>query len=92
MPGLHPCSAHMPLHRYAHVFTVLFWSLHPDLVFNSRSVPPNFFPEAKCKLGAPNGQFQRVAGTWTYKRQFEHASVLDDLNDRNASKVTFDSC
>jgi len=70
-----------------------FWGIYDYIGGNpASSVPPNFFPEAKCKLGAPNGQFQRVAGTWTYKRQFEHASVLVDLNDRNASKVTFDSC
>jgi hypothetical protein len=35
---------------------------------------------------------QRVAGTWTYKREFAHASVFVDLTNRTASHVDFHSC
>jgi len=53
------------------------------------SVPPAFFPQAKCQLGPPKGKGVRVAGTWTYTREFEHATVFVDLVNRTASKVEF---
>jgi hypothetical protein len=53
------------------------------------SVPAGFFPQAKCQLGAPKGKATRKVGTWTYTRQYEHASVFVDLNNRTASSVTF---
>eukprot|EP01062_Namystynia_karyoxenos_P037789 TRINITY_DN27492_c0_g1_i4.p1 TRINITY_DN27492_c0_g1~~TRINITY_DN27492_c0_g1_i4.p1 ORF type:complete len:454 (+),score=138.46 TRINITY_DN27492_c0_g1_i4:95-1363(+) len=56
------------------------------------SVPPAFFPEAKCPLGAPAGPATRAAGTWTYRREFEHASVFVDLGNRSASRVAFRGC
>merc|ERR1711988_1621756 len=48
-------------------------------------IPPGFFPQAKCELGPPVGPPARVPGTWTYTREFAHASVLVDLNNRTAS-------
>jgi hypothetical protein len=53
------------------------------------SIPKGFFPEAKCQLGAPKGKGARVAGTWTYTREFEHATVFVDLANRTASNVKF---
>lgn len=53
------------------------------------TIPVGGFPEAKCQLGAPKGKGARVAGTWTYTREFEHASVFVDLGNRTNSKVTF---
>mmetsp|Transcript_13815 Transcript_13815/g.35502 ORF Transcript_13815/g.35502 Transcript_13815/m.35502 type:complete len:101 (+) Transcript_13815:729-1031(+) len=53
------------------------------------SIVPGFYPEAKCQLGAPKGKGARVGSTWTYTREFEHASVFVDLTNRTASHVTF---
>jgi hypothetical protein len=53
------------------------------------SVPNGFFAQAKCQLGAPKGKGARVAGTWTYTREFEHATVFVDLMNRTASNVKF---
>lgn len=70
-----------------------FWSFddwvpgQPD-----SSIPTSFFPEAKCKLGAPKGKGKRVGTTWTYTREFESASVFVDLTDRTQCKVTFHKC
>ena len=52
-------------------------------------VPPNFFPQAKCQLGLPKGGPTRLAGTWTYTREYEHASVFVDLKNRTACRVDF---
>jgi hypothetical protein len=52
-------------------------------------VPPDFFPQAKCALGAPKGPPVRKAGTWTYTREYAHASVFVDLSNRTASRVDF---
>ena len=52
-------------------------------------VPAAFFPQAKCALGAPKGPPARKAGTWTYTREYEHASVFVDLNNRMACRVDF---
>ena len=51
--------------------------------------PKGFYPQAKCQLGAPKGPPVRKAGTVTYTREYEHASVFVDLDHRNASKVDF---
>jgi hypothetical protein len=56
------------------------------------TIPAKFFAEADCPLGAPKAPYTRKSGTWTYTREFEHASVFVDLENRNASKVTFHSC
>lgn len=56
------------------------------------SIPAGFFPEAKCALGAPTGPYKRVTGTYTYTREFAHASVFVDLTNRTASSVAFDNC
>lgn len=56
------------------------------------TIPASFFPEAKCSLGEPTGPYERIPNTWTYKRQFAHASVFVDLNNRTASKVEFTQC
>jgi hypothetical protein len=70
-----------------------FWGFYDYVGGNEAStVPPDFFPQAKCKLGAPAGPMQRLAGTWTYRRQFAHASVFVDLTNRTASKVDFVGC
>jgi len=53
------------------------------------TVPQGFFPQAKCTLGAPAGPPTRVQGTWTYTREYAHASVFVDLNNRTASRVDF---
>ena len=70
-----------------------FWGWYDYVGGNeSSSIPPDFFPQAKCPLGEPAGPMQRVAGTWTFKRQFAHASVFVDLTNRTASKVDFIGC
>eukprot|EP00035_Acanthoeca_spectabilis_P027367 m.466307 g.466307 ORF g.466307 m.466307 type:complete len:416 (+) comp25097_c0_seq1:51-1298(+) len=69
-----------------------FWSFddyvpnHPD-----STVPPDFFPEARCPLGPPLGPPIQVSNT-KYTRSFEQASVVVDLSDRTASRVTFTAC
>ena len=70
-----------------------FWGWY-DYVGGSpqSSIPADFFPQASCKLGAPAGPYERVAGTSTYKRQFAHASVFVDLTNRTNSRVTFIGC
>ena len=52
-------------------------------------VPPDFFPQAKCALGAPQGAPHRVGTTWTYTRAYEHAKVFVDLRNRTACRVEF---
>jgi hypothetical protein len=70
-----------------------FWGWYDYVGGNeSSTIPPDFYPQAKCALGAPVGPMERVAGTWTYKRQFAHASVFVDLTNRTASKVDFIGC
>eukprot|EP00051_Salpingoeca_urceolata_P004756 m.67461 g.67461 ORF g.67461 m.67461 type:complete len:423 (+) comp13831_c0_seq1:1875-3143(+) len=56
------------------------------------TVPAQFFPQAKCSLGAPTGRYTRIGKTYTYKRTFAHASVFVDLNNRTASHVSFTNC
>lgn len=56
------------------------------------TLPVDFFPQAKCALGSPQGNYQRIGSTFTYKRAFEHASVFVDLANRTNSRVEFDSC
>jgi hypothetical protein len=70
-----------------------FWGWYDYVGGNeSSTIPADFFPQAKCALGAPAGPMERIAGTWTYKRQFAHASVFVDLTNRTASKVDFVGC
>ena len=70
-----------------------FWGFYDYIPGNpTSSVPSSFFPESKCKLGAPTGPYLRKSGTVTYTREFEHASVFVDLTNRTACKVTFVSC
>ena len=52
-------------------------------------VPAGFFPQAKCALGLPKGPPARKAGTWTFTREYEHASVFVDLTNRSAGHVHF---
>ena len=52
------------------------------------TVPAEFFPQAKCELGAPLGKLTKT-GALTYAREFQHAHVHVDLGDRTASSVTF---
>lgn len=52
-------------------------------------VPDDFFPQAKCALGAPKGPPVRKLGSWTYTREYEHASVFVDLTNRTACHVSF---
>jgi hypothetical protein len=70
-----------------------FWGWYDYIPGKPQStVPVDFFPQLQCPLGAPITGPMRVNGTWTYKREFEHASVLVDLTDRNASHVKFEQC
>ena len=70
-----------------------FWRWYDYVPNNPAStVPPHFFPEAACAIGAPNGPYRRTPGTWIYTREFEHASVYVDLTNRTACKVSFDNC
>jgi hypothetical protein len=55
------------------------------------TVPEVFFPETKCALGAPKGNYVRT-GTVVYTREFEHASVYVNLANRTASHVDFVGC
>ena len=50
--------------------------------------PPEWYPDLKKPLGAPKGTRKEVA-PYVFERQFEHALVHLDLNQPNASKVTF---
>ena len=52
-------------------------------------VPADFFPQARCALGPPKGPPAREAGTWTYTRDYAHASVFVDLTNRSACRVDF---
>ena len=41
-----------------------FWGWYSYVGGNETStVPADFYPQAKCKLGAPAGPYTRVAGT-----------------------------
>ena len=43
------------------------------------------FPELNKPLGAPNGAYQRtISDGWEFSREFEHASVLVDLESGKA--------
>jgi hypothetical protein len=67
-----------------------FWSFDSFVPGQPDSdVPKDFFPQAKCALGAPKGAPKRKAGTWTYTREYEHASVFVDLTNRTACRVDF---
>jgi len=67
-----------------------FWSFDSFVPGQPDSdVPADFFPQAKCALGAPKGSPARKAGTWTYTREYEHASVFVDLTNRTACRVDF---
>ena len=55
------------------------------------NVPKDFFPQAKCALGAPAGAYVKGAKS-TYTRSFAHADVFVDLRNRTNSKVTFKGC
>ena len=52
-------------------------------------VPTGFFPQTTCALGPPKGPPMRKADTWTYTREYEHASVFVDLTNRTACRVDF---
>ena len=53
-------------------------------------IPDEFYPDARCKLGAPLGLMSRVSPTLPlFRREFEHASVVVNLANRSASAVTF---
>ena len=51
---------------------------------------PEWFPPLDKPLGAPLGD-RKLVSPYVWIREFEHASVLLDLNARNNSKVTFKS-
>ena len=71
-----------------------FWDWYDYVGGNAEStIPADFFPEAKCALGAPAGPMERIAaGAATFRRKFAHADVFVNLDDRQASKVTFADC
>ena len=66
-----------------------FWGFNSWVPGADSDVPANFFPQAKCALGAPKGGPVRKKGTWTYTREYEHASVFVDLTNRTAGRVDF---
>jgi hypothetical protein len=69
-----------------------FWGWYDYVPFGpSSTVPVEFYPQAKCPLGAPLGLMSKD-GKGLYSRQFAHASVSVNLNDRTASKVDFKGC
>jgi hypothetical protein len=56
---------------------------------DSQGPPAGGYPQAKCKLGAPLGPPSKKTNRNTYTREFEHASVFVDLNNRTACRVNF---
>jgi hypothetical protein len=75
-----------------HMFWMYSWfwgfdSWVPDQ--SDSQVPHGFFPQTKCQLGAPAGPPKRVGETWTYTREYAHASVFVNLDNRTASRVEF---
>jgi hypothetical protein len=67
-----------------------FWGFDswvPDLP--DSQTPHGFFPQATCQLGAPAGPPKRDGNTWTYTREYAHASVFVDLTNRTACRVVF---
>jgi hypothetical protein len=76
-----------------------FWGWYDSVGGNeSSTVPEGFFPQARCKLGAPVGPMIRHPAPstgirpWIYTRKFAHADVYVDLDQRNMSKVHFHNC
>ena len=72
-----------------------FWDFEdyiPHAPNGKSTVLDDFYPDAKCPLGAPKGPFVHTKGTLVYAREFEHASVFVDVQNHNTSKVTFHSC
>ena len=66
-----------------------FWDMLDIEPYDPDStVPPGFYPELECQLGAPLAAAKMVAN-WTYVREFEHATVYVDLTSRASSNVTF---
>jgi len=66
-----------------------FWGFDDWVPDQSDStVPHGFFPEAKCELGAPKGPLVTKDNV-SFTREFEHASVFVNLDNRTDSKVTF---
>lgn len=55
---------------------------------DSCACPPEWYPDLKRPLGAPKGPRQLVA-PYTWTREFEHASVRLDLNNKDASTTTY---
>lgn len=70
-----------------------FWGWYDYVGGTAAStIPANFFPQAQCALGAPTAPMRRIPGTWTYRREFAHASVFVDLTNRTNSRVDFTGC
>lgn len=69
-----------------------FWGFD-DWVPNqpASTIPADFFPETKCELGAPKGKYA-TKDQIIYTRDFDHATVTVNLNNRTESKVTYSSC
>lgn len=53
----------------------------------TRARPNEWFPEYTRPLGAPVGPATKDASGMKWNREFAHASVSVDLNDRTASKI-----
>eukprot|EP00039_Didymoeca_costata_P023054 m.5831 g.5831 ORF g.5831 m.5831 type:complete len:418 (+) comp3417_c0_seq1:89-1342(+) len=68
-----------------------FWSFEDWVPNHNTSTVPSIIPQANCPVGKPLGSYQRNAGTWTYKRNFEFAQVFVDLTNRTNSHVQFTS-
>ena len=57
---------------------------------DSCPTPPERYPALDKPLGPPKGE-RRLVAPYVWTREFEHASIRLDLNQPNASKVTFNT-
>jgi hypothetical protein len=57
---------------------------------DSCAAPSEWYPDLNKPLGKPLGE-RKPVGAYIWTREFEHATVHLDLNQPNASRVTFKS-
>jgi len=73
-----------------------FWHLGDYAPFGEdHTCPDEFYPELKCPLGQPLGPPKEVSlnnkGGYRYSREYEHATVFVDLNDKDWTFVSWHS-
>jgi hypothetical protein len=72
-----------------------FWAAGDYIPFGKdHTCPDEFYPTFKCPLGEPLGPPKRAHNAtkkddYVYIREYEHASVYVDLNNRDATGVTW---